>query len=77
MASLFQNHLRLDIQMAIITTSAMNSSLQDLAEWKTQRGVYTAVYEMEWIYTNVTGSDNESRIRNLLTDLWENEDWIS
>jgi len=62
------------IQMAIITTSAMNSTLQELAEWKTKRGVYTAVYEMGWISTNVTGSDNASKIRKLLTDLWKKED---
>ncbi|MGA1819748.1 MAG: C25 family cysteine peptidase, partial [Thermoplasmatota archaeon] len=74
----YSNMNGIDTQCLIITNSAMNSTLSTLAEWKTRRGVYTRVVETSWIYSNVQGTDNESKIRNYITSLWRNEslEWV-
>ncbi len=66
------------VECLIITSSTMNSSLQPLAAWKTQRGVYTKVIETSYIYSNWNGVDNQEKIRNCIKDLYTNESlqWV-
>jgi len=66
------------VKYAIITTNALKSALEPLAEWKSAKGIPAEVYTTEDIYANYSGSDNPEKIRNFLIDL-ENEsnlDWI-
>jgi hypothetical protein len=51
---------------AIITNSALQSYAQTLADWKTKKGVPTAVYLVSWITSNYTGYDTAEKIRNFL-----------
>jgi|GEM_PF-3063276 len=62
----------------IITSSALNSSLAPLAEWKTQRGLYTRIVETTWIYSNFQGVDNQEKIRNCIKAFYANESlkWV-
>ena len=53
-------------QYAIITTSTFESAAQDLADWKTKKGVPTAVYLVSWIESNYSGYDTQEKIRNFL-----------
>ncbi|MGD9402068.1 MAG: C25 family cysteine peptidase [bacterium] len=53
-------------QYAIITTSTFESAAQDLADWKTRKGVPTEVYLVSWIESNYTGYDTQEKIRNFL-----------
>jgi hypothetical protein len=53
-------------QYAIITTSTFQSAAQDLADWKTKKGVPTEVYLVSWIQANYSGYDTQERIRNFL-----------
>jgi hypothetical protein len=66
------------VECLIITSSALNSSLQPLAGWKTQRGVYTEVIETSYIYSNWNGVDNQEKIRNCIKDHYDNESlkWV-
>jgi len=58
-----------DVKYAIITSSTFESILQELADWKSQKGVPAKIYNTTWIYANYTGYDNAEKIRNLLVDL--------
>ena len=53
-------------QYAIITTSTFESAAQDLADWKTKKGVPTEVYLVSWIESNYSGYDTQEKIRNFL-----------
>ncbi|TAL61043.1 MAG: hypothetical protein EPN85_05835 [Bacteroidetes bacterium] len=56
----------------IITSNALASSFQPLADWKIKKGVYTMVVTIEDIYSNYHGIDNAERIRNYLKDVYVN-----
>lgn len=56
----------------IITNNSLKSSFQTLADWKTQKGVYTIVVSTDDIYNNYQGFDNAEKIRNYLKDVYIN-----
>ncbi len=56
----------------IITSSDLASSFQPLADWKTQKGVYSLIVTTEDIYSNYSGYDNAEKIRNYLKDVYVN-----
>jgi hypothetical protein len=65
-------------EMVIITTSTYNSTLKDLALWKTKKGIYTRVVEVSWITGKYSGADTPEKIRKYLSDLYskENLKWV-
>ena len=50
----------------IITTDALKTSFEALADWKTQRGVPTVIRTLEWIRQNFNGVDDAERMRNFI-----------
>jgi len=54
----------------IITNNALKPSFQTLADWKTQKGVFTIIKTTEEIATNYQGSDLQEKIRNYLIDIY-------
>ncbi|OQA90981.1 MAG: Gingipain R1 precursor [Bacteroidetes bacterium ADurb.Bin234] len=56
----------------IITCDSLKASFQRLADWKTQKGIYTIVVAVEDIYSNYQGYDNAEKIRNYLKDVYVN-----
>ncbi len=60
-------------EMVIITSSALRSTLEPLAQWKTQKGTPCIVNTTDEIYAKYTsGRDNAENIRNYLKDLYAN-----
>ncbi|MFB0562611.1 MAG: C25 family cysteine peptidase [Candidatus Lokiarchaeia archaeon] len=53
---------------------ADNTILTQFAEWKTQKGIPTSIFDTDYIYNNVkyNGTDNPERIRNFLKDAYDN-----
>ena len=52
----------------IITDSACAPAFEELALWKTQKGVPAEVVTTSWIYTNYAGVDSQEMIRNCIND---------
>ena len=52
---------------------AMDTIFQRLADWKTRKGVPSKVINVDWIYANYIGSDNQEKIRNFIKDA--NDTW--
>ncbi len=65
-----------EVNYVIVTTSALASSFQDLATWRTKQGWKTEVKTTSWIYNNYSGYDNPERIRNFLKDYFANKGLI-
>ncbi|WP_373826652.1 C25 family cysteine peptidase [Bacteroides heparinolyticus] len=45
---------------------------QELADWKTQKGIPTKVVTIEDISANYAGNDTQERIHNFLADVYDN-----
>ncbi|HWN82435.1 MAG TPA: C25 family cysteine peptidase, partial [Candidatus Udaeobacter sp.] len=61
------------VEYVIVTSQAMASEFQRLADWKTQKGVQTVVRTVEWIdQTYPNGVDRAERIRFFLRDAYQN-----
>jgi hypothetical protein len=59
------------VTYVIVTTDAVASSWQVLADWKTRRGVPTVVRTVEWIQSNYRhGSDLQETIRTFIKDAY-------
>jgi hypothetical protein len=56
----------------IITCDSLKNGFQRLADWKTQKGIYTMVTTVEDIYSMYQGYDNAEKIRNYLKDVYVN-----
>ncbi len=56
----------------IITNSTMQSTFQQLADWKANFVNGTGVYTLSWIYSNYTGVDNAEKVRNFIKDWYTN-----
>jgi hypothetical protein len=56
----------------IITSSTLESTFQDLADWKAYFVNGATVYTTTWIYSNYTGTDNQIKIRNFIIDKYTN-----
>jgi len=61
---------------AIITSSALQSAWQRLANWKIAAGYQAQVITTDWIYANYSGYDNPEKIRNFLKDYFTNQGLI-
>ncbi len=55
-------------QYVIITHPDYEGAAQELADWKTAKGVPTGVYTTTWVNANYTGADLGQRMRAFLTD---------
>ena len=55
-------------EYVIIATPSYESYAQDLADWKTSKGVPTNVYTTTWIQSQYTFADLQQEIRAFLTD---------
>ena len=56
----------------IITSNALQSAFQPLADWKNTRGVNATVVTIENIRNNYDGSDTQDKIRNFIIDAYNN-----
>ncbi|MBU7011301.1 MAG: hypothetical protein HXS46_11480 [Theionarchaea archaeon] len=56
----------------IITNSTMQSTFQQLADWKANFVNGAGVYTVSWIYSNYTGVDNAEKVRNFIKDWYTN-----
>ncbi len=62
-----------DVEYLIVTASPLVGRFQQLADWKTLKGVPAEVVSAEWIYANYSGRDNAERIRNCIIDYYTNK----
>ncbi|MEW6685894.1 MAG: C25 family cysteine peptidase, partial [Candidatus Edwardsbacteria bacterium] len=58
------------VECAIITSEALKSEFERLADWKTKKGVPTVVKTVEWIYQNYSGCDGAEKVRNFIKDAY-------
>jgi hypothetical protein len=61
------------VEYVIITSDALSSNFQTLADWKTKRGVPTVVRTTSWIQSNYpNGADLQETIRKFIADAYSN-----
>lgn len=60
------------IDYIIITSNALKSSFQPLADWKCKKGVRTKIVTVEEIDQNYTESTQQMRIKACIKDYWTN-----
>ncbi len=60
------------VEYVIITSAALEPEFQVLADWKTKKGVQAVVRTLEWITTSYPGVDRAEKLRNFVTDAYEN-----
>jgi hypothetical protein len=60
-----------DLDMVIITSDALLASFEPLAAFNNRRGIHTVIETTSWIYANVTGVDNQDRIRNHIINCYQ------
>jgi hypothetical protein len=58
----------------IIITSDMRmvDAFMPLAEWRTKKGILTAIFTVPWIESNYNGSDIQEKIKNFIFDCYTN-----
>ncbi len=62
------------VQYAILTSFSFVDEFQRLADWKTQRGVYTKVYASDWVKNHYQGPDFPDQYHSFLRDLYAHTD---
>jgi hypothetical protein len=60
-----------DIEYLIITSAELASSFQPLAEWKTRKGIPSAIRTTSWIGANYPGRDLPEKIRNYIKTAYQ------
>ena len=61
------------VEYVIVTSAALETEFQRLADWKTKKGVQAAVRTVEWIdQTYPNGVDRAERIRFFIRDAYQN-----
>lgn len=60
------------VDMIVITNRTLASSFQTFADWKTKKGYKTLILGTDTIYARYPGADNQTKIRNCITDYWQN-----
>ncbi len=61
------------VEYVIVTSDALLTEFEDLADWKTRKGVQAAVRTVEWIdQTYPNGVDRAERIRFFIRDAYQN-----
>jgi hypothetical protein len=53
-------------QYLVVTNQAMDSVFQQLADWKTEKGIKAVVRDIAWIEASYPGRDSAERLRNYL-----------
>lgn len=66
----------MDCDYAIITSSTLASSFQNLAAWRTRKGFYTRIFKTDSINSVYPGRDLQEKIRNFIIDYWTNHGLI-
>lgn len=61
------------VEYVIITTSALASSFQPIAQWKKMKGVKSEIITIEDIETNYSGATTPIKIKSCLYDLYQNK----
>lgn len=56
--------------MIIITSSSRTAWFEEYAAWRTEKGIATAIYSTDFIYSNYTGADNAEKVRNFIIDAY-------
>lgn len=56
----------------IITSDALQTTFQNLANHKNGRGISTTIVTTSYIYSNYGGTDNQDQIRNFIIDAYSN-----
>jgi len=61
------------VEYVIVTTSSLKEPFQELADWKTKKGIPARVVTLDSIYANYSGVDNAEKVRNFIIDA--NSSW--
>jgi hypothetical protein len=61
------------VEYVIITADSFAAAFQELADWKTKKGIPARVITLDSIYADYTGADNAERVRNFIKDA--NSSW--
>ena len=67
----FPNFSGHPVEYVIITNENLKQGFQEIADWKTQKGVPAVVRTIEWIYNNYSGVDQAEKVRNFIIDSYE------
>jgi parallel beta-helix repeat protein len=67
-----------EIDYLIITDASFIPAFQELAEWKTLRGISTQIKDLSWVLSNYAGYDDPEKIRNCIRDYYANHEtkWV-
>jgi hypothetical protein len=61
-----------EVDMIVITSRSLCASFRPFADWKTKKGYKTLILGTDSVYTHYSGTDNQTKIRNCITDYWQN-----
>jgi hypothetical protein len=61
------------VEYLIITDTNYVSTFQQLADWKTKKGVPTEIVTVQWIYANYSGDDQADQVRNCIKNFYQNQ----
>jgi hypothetical protein len=62
------------VQYAILTSFAFVDEFQRLADWKSEKGIYTKVYPSDWVKNHYDGADFPAEYHAFLRDLYNHTD---
>ncbi len=67
-----------EIKYLIITAENFVSAFEPLCEWKTAKGLPCFIQTVEWIESHCEGEDLQEKMRNYVTELYENNglEWL-
>ncbi len=60
------------VEYVIITNETLAEGFQEIADWKTHKGVPAVVRTVEWIYGYYPGVDQADKVRNFIIDAYSN-----
>jgi len=60
------------VEYVIITNETLKDGFQEIADWKTHKGMPAVVRTVEWIYDYYPGVDQAEKIRNFIIDAYQN-----
>jgi hypothetical protein len=64
------------VEYLLITDTNYVSTFQQLADWKTKKGVPAEIVTRQWIYSHYSGDDQQCQIRNCIKDFYQNRGTI-
>uniref|UniRef100_A0A7C4UC78 Gingipain domain-containing protein n=1 Tax=candidate division WOR-3 bacterium TaxID=2052148 RepID=A0A7C4UC78_UNCW3 len=65
-----KNNKNDDIELAIISNGEMKDYFQPLKEWKTEKGIPTAIFNIDSIVNVSQGRDIQEKLRNFIKELY-------